>query len=247
MKAKIKLINVSLKGVHNYRLKDISLKIYNGERVALVGKSGAGKTSLISTANGIISPDNGEVIIEDFAIKSLSTKQKVKIGTLWQDHRLVEELNVNQNINSGALARHGSLWAIKNLISELDVEECLRLMRVVELSEELIFSRVSELSGGQRQRVAIARLLRQRPEIIFADEPFSNLDPKLVELGLRILLNRDNSLDEIITAKTVLISLHRPELISLFDRVIAINKGEIVMDEKVKDIKEKDLESIYIE
>ena len=80
-------------------------------------------------------------------------------STLWQDLRLVEELSVIQNINSGALGRHGLLWAIRNLLGPLDPNTCLELMHQAKLEADLLKQPVRELSGGQRQRVALGRLL----------------------------------------------------------------------------------------
>ena len=87
--------------------------------------------------------------------QQLSRRQRRQIGTLWQDLRLVEELSVIQNINSGALGRHGLIWAIRNLLGTLDQTTCLALLHQVKLEPELLEQPVRELSGGQRQRVAL--------------------------------------------------------------------------------------------
>ena len=87
----------------------LKLEINAGEKIALLGKSGSGKSTLISIANGTISPDKGKVIYKGINIKKIKTQQKIQIATLWQDLRLIEELNVGQNINAGALGSNNFL------------------------------------------------------------------------------------------------------------------------------------------
>ena len=175
----LELNNISLNNKDIFRVKDISLTINEGEKVALIGRSGSGKSTLISIANGSLMPTTGNVLWKAQNIKDISKRESTNIGTIWQDLSLIEELNVAQNINSGALGKNSFLWALKNLLGIIDVKLCQECLSAVNLSKETIYSFTSKLSGGQKQRIAIARLLRQQPEIILGDEPFSNLDPIL--------------------------------------------------------------------
>tara|TARA_Y100001968_G_scaffold292692_1_gene298076 strand:+ start:4214 stop:4954 length:741 start_codon:yes stop_codon:yes gene_type:complete len=227
-----------------YRLKNIDISIYQGEKIALLGKSGSGKTSLISLANGSLLPSKGVVKWEGRDIKSLSQSKFKKIATLWQDLRLIEELNVAQNVNIGALGRKNLLWAIRNLMGVIDRENCIAHVKVAGLSEDALNSQVSKLSGGQRQRVAIARLLRQSAELILADEPFSGLDPSIAQKILRLFLYEKSNYPVHIP-ETYLISVHRPELIKHFSRVIGIQNGEISIDQPTEAIKSSDINGLY--
>ncbi|WP_320674592.1 ATP-binding cassette domain-containing protein [Prochlorococcus sp. MIT 1341] len=244
MSTLIELKNVTVNGKRRPRLTDINLSINDGERIALIGKSGSGKTTLISVTNGLIKPNEGEAYWKGEEISELSQRKRSRIGTLWQDLRLIEELNVCQNINSGALNRKSILWAILNLIGLPEIDDCIKCLIAVGLPKEVIFSNINELSGGQKQRVAIARLLRQNPELILADEPFSSLDPQLIKNTLSILIgSNEHKKDEAVNPTSVLISLHRPELIYTFDRVIGLDSGKLVLDKHIKDI---DLEKINL-
>ena len=240
----LELKNISLSNKNNFRVKDIFLTINKGEKIALIGKSGSGKSTLISIANGSLLPTSGDVIWKGQNIKDISKRESTNIGTIWQDLALIEELNVAQNINSGALGKNSFLWALKNLIGIIDLKLCQECLSAVYLSKETIYSFTSKLSGGQKKRIAIARLLRQQPEIILGDEPFSNLDPILSKKILNLFLNYDRY-HSIKIPKTVLISLHQINLIDNFDRVIGLKEGRIVIDSLIEDLKPAKLDSIF--
>jgi phosphonate transport system ATP-binding protein len=165
----------------------------------------------------------------------LPRHERRSIGTFWQDLRLVEELSVVQNINSGALGRHGLIWALRNLLGVLEKDACLAVMQEVHLNPSLLKRAVTELSGGQRQRVALARLLRQSPELVLADEPLSALDP---------VIARD-VLDTLLSLPGCLISLHRPDLIHRFERVLGLRNGALVLDAAPDMISKTQLEWLY--
>ena len=240
----LQLKNISLYDKKNIRIKNINLIVNEGEKIALIGKSGAGKSTLISIANGSLFPNEGTVIWKDQNIKNISKKESSKIGTIWQDLSLIEELNVAQNINCGALGKHNFLWALKNLLGILDKELCQECLAAVYLHKESIYSYISKLSGGQKKRIAIARLLRQEPEIVLGDEPFSNLDPLLSKNILNLLIN-EKQYFSIKIPKTILISLHQINLIHNFNRVIGMKDGRIVIDKPIKDIDPLKINSIF--
>ena len=240
----LELKGISLYNNTNKRIKSINLTICQGEKIALIGKSGSGKSTLISIANGSLLPTMGSVLWKGRNIVNISKRESSKIGTIWQDLCLIEELNVAQNINCGALGKHNFIWALRNLLGVIDINSCQDCLDAVYLSKENIYSFISKLSGGQKKRVAIARLLRQEPEIILGDEPFSNLDPLLSKKILNLLLTQNNHF-EIKIPKTILISLHQIDLINNFDRVIGLEDGGIVIDCPIKDINKSQLESIF--
>ena len=215
----LELKNISLYSQDNIRVKDINLSINKGEKIALVGKSGSGKSTLISIANGSIEPSEGNVSWKGLHIKNISNIELSKIGTIWQDLSLIEELNVAQNINCGALGKHSLIWALKNLLGILDKNLCQECLAAVTLPKKTIYSYINKLSGGQKQRIAIARLLRQEPEILLGDEPFSNLDPLLSENILNLFINKNNFLS-IKIPETIIISLHQINLINNFNSKI---------------------------
>ena len=219
----------------DHRLQPISLTIRADERVVLLGASGSGKTTLIKLCNGSLHPSGGTIHWHGLPLKTLPCHERRSIGTFWQDLRLVEELSVVQNINSGALGRHGLIWSLRNLLGVIERDACLAVMHQVQLEPSLLKRAVTQLSGGQRQRVALARLLRQRPELVLADEPLSALDPVIANEVLTTLLSLPGCL----------ISLHRPDLIHRFERVLGLRNGALVLDAAPETISNTQLEWLY--
>lgn len=130
------------------RLRPLSLRINPGEHICLLGRSGAGKSTLLRLANGSLKPDHGQVRWSGTSLPQLSRRRRCDIGTLWQDLLLVEELNVIQNINAGALGRHSLFWALRNLVGTLNEGACHEVMLQVGLESDLLFTSVAALSGG---------------------------------------------------------------------------------------------------
>ena len=240
----LELKNISHRSKESIRLKDINLIINQGEKIALIGKSGSGKSTLISIANGSLTPNEGEVIWKGSHIKNISNFEYSKIGTIWQDLSLIEELNVAQNINCGALGKHNFIWALKNLLGVLDKDLCQECLAAVSLPKKTIYSYINKLSGGQKKRIAIARLLRQEPEILLGDEPFSNLDPLLSKNILNLFITQQNYLS-IKIPDTILISLHQINLINNFNRVIGLKDGEIVIDREIHNINPSEFDWLF--
>jgi len=238
----LELRNISVPGRELPRLADVSLQVEPGERVALLGASGAGKSTLLAVANGVLQPAQGEVLWsgEPRARRQrILRRQQARIGTLWQDLRLIEELSVQQNLNSGRLASWGWPRAVLNLLMPLESEACAQALRQLDLDPQLLQQPVGRLSGGQRQRVAIARLLRQQPHLLLADEPLASLDPRLAKDLLQLLLEQARA------PRALLLSLHRPDLLAGFDRVVGLRQGRIQFDRPIHALAHSELEALY--
>jgi phosphonate transport system ATP-binding protein len=225
--ALLELRQIRVVGRGRPRLEGIDLQLRGGERVALLGSSGAGKSTLVAVANGLLEPDSGAVLWEGRPPQRsprARRRQQARIGTLWQDLRLIEELSVQQNLNAGRLAAWGWPRALLNLLTPLESEACRTVLSRVELEAALLEQPVSRLSGGQRQRVAIARLLRQDPLVLLADEPLASLDPRLAGELLALLLRQAEA------PRALLLTLHRPDLLAGFDRVLGLREGRLRFD-----------------
>ena len=240
----LELKDISYVNEKNLILNKINFKINLGDKIALLGKSGSGKTTLISVLNGTIKPTKGEVKYFNKEYKELDINQKQKITTIWQDLRLIEGLSAEQNVNCGLLGKRSFYFAFKNLLNISSFKQAHKYMQLCRLHKSIYDKKISNLSGGQKQRVAIARSLIQGSNILFADEPFNNLDPKLIKRIKNLLLENIDK-NNLKSPKTSLVALHRLDLLNDFDKVIGIRDGKILFNIKRTNLKKLHLDKIY--
>ena len=158
----------------NHVLRDFSMDLESGESLAILGKSGSGKSVLIKCIIGLLEPDAGEVTVLGQSVPDLSTNDldrlRVKVGFLFQSNALYDSMTVRENLEF-PLRRH---WFRK---TQSEVEQLIsEALAAVGLSHTVDMM-PAELSGGMRKRIALARTLILRPEIILYDEPTTGLDP----------------------------------------------------------------------
>lgn len=225
-------------------LDGVDLEVRQGEKVAFIGPSGAGKTTLFRILNCTLRPSSGRFWINGDEAGSLYGKRlrevRRKIGTIYQQHNLVPRLKVIHNVLSGQLGRWPTARSLASLVRPSDRELAYTALRQVGIAEK-IFNRTDELSGGQQQRVAIARVLVQDPEVILADEPVSSVDPSLAATIVRLLIDITNN-----THKTLLVNLHSVDLaLAYFPRVIGIKSGATLFDLSPDRISDSLLEELY--
>ena len=202
-------------------LDDVTLRIDQGEFVALVGPSGSGKSTLMNVAGLLDRPDSGTYELDDrdvgtYTADELAALRNEKIGFVFQSFHLLPRTTALENVE---------LPLIYSSRSDVDGLG-MKALEAVGLADRAHHV-PSELSGGQQQRVAIARALVNDPEVILADEPTGNLDTKA---GLEVLaifqdLHRQG--------RSVMLITHDAEVAKLTDRVLRIVDGKIVQDEKV--------------
>lgn len=242
MEPLLALESIMVRGRDQPRLRSVSLTLWPGERVALLGPSGAGKSTLLSVANGLIRPDGGQVLWDGAPAarsRRARRRQQARIGTLWQDLRLIEELSVQQNLNAARLAHWSWPKAWLNLLLPLETPANRDALARVDLEASLLPRAVAELSGGQRQRVAIARLLRQEARLWLLDEPLASLDPRRAREVLELLLRHGQA------PRGLLLTLHRPDLLAGFDRVLGLRQGALCFDLPAAALQEAHLETLY--
>jgi len=240
----LELKNISFSSQKSCILKNINFKIYRGDKIALLGKNGAGKTTLISILNGTLKYSSGDYKVFDKNFFELNMKQKKLIGTFWQDLRLIEDFSAEQNVNCGLLGKKNFIFALKNLLNISSFKKAHECMKILDLKESIFTKNIKNISGGQRQKIAIARTLIQQPDILFADEPFNNLDPNFI-IHLKDILINKKIINKLKIPETILISIHRIDLLDSFNRVLALKDGGIIIDLKKENLKDYHLNKIY--
>ncbi|MBI1866294.1 MAG: cell division ATP-binding protein FtsE [Candidatus Staskawiczbacteria bacterium] len=203
-------------------LQDVSFEVEKGEFVSIVGKSGAGKTTLIRLLLGFETPTSGEVYFQDINVNETSAQRlqemRRKIGSIFQDYRLFYGKTVYENV--------AYILSVEGKENEEIDREVPKILDIIGLSEK-INNFPNELSGGEQQRLAIARALVNYPDVIVADEPTGNLDPYNTYEVISLLEKINKA------GKTVILSTHDREIINkLGKRVITIENGKVVRDEK---------------
>ncbi len=217
----IDLDRVSKQYEHGQNAVDeISLHVDKGEFVFVVGDSGSGKSTMIRLLLKEIEPTAGMITVNGRLLNTMRHRQvpkyRRKIGIVFQDFRLLEEMNVYDNV---AFAMH-AVEAPGRLIRE----RVPQVLHEVGLSEKYR-SLPRQLSGGEQQRVAIARAIVNNPQILLADEPTGNLDPRNAYEIMKLI-------EEInLRGTTVLVVTHNKEIVNQFQkRVIMMRKGAIARD-----------------
>ena len=201
-------------------LDGVSLTINDGEFVFLVGPSGSGKTTIMKLITGEVRQTSGQIIVNDFDMGTIKRRKLPKVrrtlGVIFQDYRLIENMNVYDNVAFAMRVVGAANSEIKKRVPYI-----LELVGLEGRGKRM----PNELSGGEQQRVAIARALVNSPRMIVADEPTGNLDP-VRSLELMLLFEKINEM-----GTTVMVVTHEKELVNAFSkRVITIDGGNLISD-----------------
>lgn len=202
-------------------LNDVSLHIFPGEFVFLVGHSGSGKSTFINLLIRQIKPTKGHIYIADEDLTAMRNWRvpylRRNIGCVFQDFKLLPNKTVFENVAFALEVIGKSRHVIRTQVPEV--------LRLVGLQDKLD-KRPDQLSGGEQQRVSIARAIVNRPPLLVCDEPTGNLDPQNSR-GIMDLLERINR-----TGTTVLVATHDREMVdNMRRRVIALDKGILTRDQ----------------
>ena len=202
-------------------VNDVSLKVEQGEFVAVMGPSGSGKTTLLNMLGGIDRPCQGRVIIDGTDITGLPDKALIgfrrdNIGFIFQDFSLLPVLTAKENV--------AFVMQLQGRSREACEARALELLNEVGLGDR-IGNVPGKLSGGQQQRVAVARALAPQPKFVLADEPTANLDAQTT-YGLLDIMQRLNEKE----GTTFIFSTHDPRVIERAKRVIVFEDGQVAED-----------------
>lgn len=203
-------------------LENVSFQIKKGEFVSIVGKSGAGKTTLVRLLIGEEEPSQGEIFFKGESVQNLKSKSlqlfRRKIGVIHQDYKLLTSKTVRENVE----------YIMQVIgVSDRDIlRDVPQILEIVGLSDRQS-NFPKELSGGEEQRLAIARALIHQPEVIVADEPTGNLD-LYNTFEIVNLLKKIHAL-----GTTILLATHNKDVIdSLGRRVVTLENGKVIRDDK---------------
>ncbi|MDA3778845.1 MAG: ABC transporter ATP-binding protein [Bacteroidales bacterium] len=225
---------VEIKDVHKtydgnsvpvHAVRGIDLNFEQGEFAAIVGPSGSGKTTLLNMIGGLDQATKGEILVDNTNIGALNSSKLIdfrmrNIGFVFQAYNLIPVLTAKENVEF--------IMHLQGKTKEKRDKRSKELLEMVGLGDR-INSRPGKLSGGQQQRVAVSRALASKPKFILADEPTANLDSKSTETLLDIMeeLNKNENM-------TFIFSTHDQRVVNKARRVITIEDGKVVSDERKK-------------
>lgn len=203
-------------------VRDVSLKVREGEFIAIMGPSGCGKSTLLHLLGGLATPTSGRVLVDGEEISSGKDATRTdirrrKIGFVFQRFNLLPTLSAQGNLEiAQEIHRNGSR-------EPQHVNEILNLLGL----EKKTHHKPSELSGGEQQRLAIARAVINRPAILLADEPTGNLDTRNSMVVLKMIQELNRALSQ-----TILMITHNPEAAGIANRLIEMRDGRIVSQQQ---------------
>lgn len=227
-------------------LRGVDLEVGTGERLALIGPSGGGKTTLLRVMGAQLAPDEGTVRVLGKEPLGLGERElrtlRSALAFIPQDLGLVPNLRVVQNVVGGGFGKRSLMGAMRDLLlpgreKRQQIFEMLERVGIVEK----MYDRVDSLSGGQQQRTALARALFQDPEVLLADEPISAVDPARARQLMELLVElcEEESL-------TLVVSMHQLELArEFFPRMVGLKAGSVLFDRQADELEEAELQDLF--
>jgi len=225
-------------------LRNVTVSLGSGERVAVIGPSGAGKTTLVRVLGTSLRPSEGRFFIGGAdpwqAGAQALRRLRARIGVVHQSPPIPPRLRVVTAVLAGRLGTRPTWQSLLSLLAPIDAEGARAALARLDLDER-VFDRCDRLSGGQLQRVGIARVLYQRPALLLADEPVSALDPTLADASVGALVAESEE-----RGATLVASLHAVDLaLKWFPRLIGMRAGEIVFDRPTAAVTTAMLHELY--
>ena len=225
-------------------LKNVNLNIEQGEFVAIIGLSGAGKSTILRCINRMHDIQQGTLTVDGVDVESLSGKAlrrfRRKVGMIFQSFNLVSRSTVIKNVLTADVPDMPFWRVLFGIFTKEQKMRALESLDKVGILDKA-YTRCDQLSGGQQQRVALARTLNQNPSIILADEPVASLDQVTARQVMSdfVRINKEYKI-------TILLNIHHVDLaLNYCDRVIGVRAGEIVFDGPASSITQEQLDEVY--
>ena len=211
----IKVEHLTKKFQEKVIFEDINCTLETGKTYAIVGKSGAGKTTFLNVLSGLEQPSSGKVVISDLTVNGKNRKKlyRTTVGFIFQNFGLIDTETVKQNLELGLVNQ--------KLTKGQKSKRMQSALKQVSLEKIPFNQKVYTLSGGEQQRIALARILLKTPKVIFADEPTGSLDSENSQVVLKTLLNNFDP------AATIVIATHDPSVWQECDYLIKIEDKKI--------------------
>ena len=222
-----------------------SLEVEEGIATTIIGPNGCGKSTLMNLISGSLPLDGGQILVNGEDISKLSEEKRSKyMGKVNQDPKDGVATNLDIYENMALALKKNEKFGLKSLNKSADTDEIIKRLKELKLGlETKLHTKTGLLSGGQRQSLALLMATAKRPDLLLLDEHTAALDPKTS----RNIMDMTRSLIDKEKITTLLISHNLRDVVRYSDRIIMLNKGEIVLDLRAKDITEDDLIKAYKE
>ena len=225
-------------------LKGLDLSVEGNSVVAIVGASGAGKSTMLRCINRLVEPTSGSIKLNGAELVNLRHRDlrraRRKIGMVFQGFNLIDRLTVMENVLAGRLGYVNLFQAVTRRYPAADIDRAFVLMERVGIAH-YANKRADALSGGERQRVGVVRALMQEPEVLLADEPTASLDPRTSEQIMVLLQSLASEL-----SLPVLINIHNVAQARTYtDRIVGLRHGTMIFDGAPVDFDKEALDAIY--
>lgn len=223
--------------------RDFNLCINKGECTGILGANGCGKSTLFNIISGVLTPENGDIILNGKNINKLKENERARfIGKVHQNPSMgvSPSLTILENISLSN--KKCQKFTLRGLIKKSSIEQYREMLRTLDLGlENKLDTEVKFLSGGQRQSLSLLMATLNRPELLLLDEHTAALDPKTS----RLVMEKTQELIKTRSITTMMISHNIKDTIKYSDRIVMLDRGNIVLDVRNKDITEKELLEVY--
>ena len=227
-----------------HALRDVDLRIEDGEIFGIIGLSGAGKSTILRCINRMHDITKGELTVDGVDVDALKGKTlrryRRKVGMIFQSFNLVSRSTAIKNVLTADVPDMNFFRVLFGIFTKDQKMRALESLDKVGILDKA-YTRCDQLSGGQQQRVALARTLNQNPKIILADEPVASLDPITAKQVMEdfVRINKEYNI-------SILLNIHHVDLaLKYCDRVIGVRAGEIVFDGPASTITQEQIDAVY--
>ena len=222
---------------------DFSLHINIGECTGILGANGCGKSTLFNIISGVLTPEKGEIKLNGKNINNLKENERAKyIGRVHQNPSMGVSPSLTILENMSLSDKKCQKFSLRKLINKNKIELYKEILKTLDLGlENKLDTEVKFLSGGQRQSLSLLMATIKKPELLLLDEHTAALDPKTSSL----IMEKTQELIKTQSITTMMISHNVKDTVRYSDRIVMLDKGQIILDVRNKDITEKELLSIY--